>query len=103
MKVYGSAYFVENPRVIGDCMTPHPLERETLFEVVGIVKLAKIDYENFITDMVADRQFIEEYAALCGKGKIWRCIFIQQRGQKDGILVLPRDYCHVGWAAYYAG
>ena len=65
------------------------------------VKLAKIDYENFITDMLADRQFIEDHAALCAKGEVWRCILVQQRGHADGVLVMPEDGCFVGWAAYY--
>ena len=56
----GFAYFVESPRIIEDLLAPHPIEQEIQYEIVKTVKLAKIDYENFITDMIADRQFIEE-------------------------------------------
>lgn len=52
--------------------------------------------------MVADRQFIEDHAALCSKGEVWRCILVQQRGHADGVLVMPEDGCFVGWAAYYS-
>ena len=59
----GFAYFVESPRIIEDLLAPHPIEQETQYEIVKTVKLAKIDYENFITDMIADRQFITRTAA----------------------------------------
>ena len=99
----GFAYFVESPRIIEDLLAPHPIEQETQYEIVNTVKLAKIDYENFITDMIADRQFIEEYAALCAEGDAWRCLLVQQRCRTDGVLVVPVDGYYVGWAAYYCG
>ena len=99
----GFAYFVESPRIIEDLLAPHPIELETQYEIVNTVKLAKIDYENFITDMIADRQFIEDYAALCSQGEVWRCLLVKQRGRSDGVLVIPIDGCYVGWAAHYCG
>ena len=101
MENTGYAYFVESPRIIKDLMAPHPVERERLYEIVKTVKLAKIDYDNFITDMIADRYFIEDYAALCSQGEVWRCLLVQQRGRSDGVLVVPIDGCYVGWAGYY--
>ena len=100
MKRGGYAYFIENPRILEDLIVPHPVEMERQFMVVKTVRLTKIDYENFIADMIADRQFIEENAALCSKGTVWNCIFVQQRGREDGVLVLPIDQSFVGWAAY---
>ena len=97
------AYFVEGPRIIEDLKVPHPIEQETQYEIAKTVKLAKIDYENFITDMIADRQFIEDNASLCSQGSPWQCILAQQRGRTDGVLVVPVDGCYVGWAAYYRG
>ena len=52
----------------------------------------------FITDMLADRQFLEDYAELCSEGEIWSCIHVKQRGQSGGILVVP-DGCYVKYAA----
>ena len=69
MEIKGYAYFVAYPRIIDDLLAPHIFEAERPFVVAKIVKLAKIDYENFITDMVADRQFIEDHAAFCKMGK----------------------------------
>ena len=102
MEMAGKAYFVSDPRRMEDLTVLHLVERERPFEVVKTVKLAKIDYENFITDMVADRQFIEDHAPLCTKGEVWRCILVQQSGRSDGVLVMPEDDCFVGWAAYYS-
>ena len=101
MEKAGMAYFVKAPHRIEDLRTPHPVEEERAYKVVKQVKLAKIDYENFITDMVADRQFIEDNVALCSKDETWRCILVQQIGRMDGVLVMPKDVCFVGWAAYY--
>ena len=95
-----TAYFVRRPSRMEDLTVLHLLERERPFEVAATVKLAKIDYENFITDMDADRQFIEDHAALCARGEVWRCLLVQQRGRSDGVLVIPEDGCFVGWAAY---
>lgn len=101
METAGKAYFVSDPRRIKDLQVLHLVEKERPFEITALVKLTKIDYENFIKDMVADRQFIENHAALCSKGEVWRCILVQQRGRTDGVLVMPEDGCFVGWAAYY--
>ena len=96
-----TAYFVRRPCRMENLTVLHLVERERPFAVAATVKLSKIDYENFITDMLADRQFIEDHATLCAKGEVWRCILVQQRGHADGVLVMPEDGCFVGWAAYY--
>ena len=101
MDIRGYAYFVERPRRLEDLLCPHLIERERSYSIVTAVQLPKTDYENFVTDMVADRQFIEDNAALCSQGEAWSCILVQQRGCTDGVLVMPADDCYVGWAAYY--
>ena len=99
----GTAFFVDFPRIISDLMKPHPYKTEQPYEIVQTVTLGKIDYDNFCADMLADRQFIEDYSELCSTGPVWKCILVQQRGQKDGILVIPVDKCYVKYAAYYVG
>jgi hypothetical protein len=98
----GHGFFVECPRTIDDRMKPHLLAHEQEYQIVKTVEIGKIDYENFITDMLADRQFIEDNIALCSRGEVWQCLLIRQRGCSDGILVMPENGCFVGWAAYYA-
>ncbi len=94
-----TAYFVKRPRVIQDLAVPHPLEAERAYEVTALVSLVGIDYENFVTDMLADRDFIGENAALCGEGEVMRCMLVQRRGQDGGVLVVPERGSFVGWAA----
>jgi len=101
MGTVGRAHFVKAPRRIEDLQILHLLENEQPFEIVKHVALAKIDYENFITDMLADRQLIEEHAALCSTGAVWRCILVRRRDRSDGVLVIPADKRRVGWAAYF--
>ena len=101
MEKSGYANFAERPRTIDDLMAPHPVEQKQAYEISKTVSLAKMDYENFITDMIADRQFLEDNAAFCSQGETWRCILVRRRGRADGVLVMPADNGHVGWAAYY--
>ena len=49
--------------------------------------------------MLADRQFLEDYADLCEEGETWKCLFVHKYASKDGVLVIP-DGCYVKWAAY---
>jgi hypothetical protein len=100
MERTGSAYFVERPRRLEELTVPHPFEKERPYRVVKEIVLSAIDYENFITDMIADRQFIEDYSSLCKTGKVWGCLFVRRRGRTGGVLVMPEEVCYVGWAAY---
>lgn len=89
MSNHGFAFFVNRPRRIEELLCPHPIEQEQEYEVVKTIRLPKIDYENFATDMLVDRQFLEDNAALCSKGEIIRCLKITRRGSSESILVVP--------------
>ena len=101
MDMHGYVYFVERPRRIEDLMVPHLIEQERPYRIVTEIQLPAIDYENFITDMLADRQFIEDHVRRCKKDEVWSCLLVRRRGQPNGILVMPEDGCFVGWAAYF--
>ena len=103
MEKRGSACFIRHPRTIGDLMQPHLYKQEREYRIVKTIELRKMDYENFITDMLADRQFIEDNATLCSRGDVWQCLLVRQRGCSDGILVMPEGGCYVGWAARFPG
>ena len=102
MDYTGFAYFVERPRRLEDLMVPHLVEKEQPYRIVTEIQLPAIDYENFITDMLADRQFIEDQGRRCKQGEVWSCLLVRRRGKPDGVLVMPEDGCYVGWAAYYS-
>lgn len=96
----GQACFVEHPRRLKDLRAPHPIEDERPYCVVARVRLAKIDYENFLCDLLADRQFLEDHGETCKTGTVWGCLLVQQRGRTDGVLVIPERRRFVAWAAY---
>ena len=100
MEYFGYAYFVERPRRIEDLMVPHPLEKERLYRIVTEIRLPAIDYENFISDMLADREFIEDHGRRCKKGEVWDCLLVRRKGQPDGVLVMPEAERFVGRAAH---
>ena len=97
--VKDTAFFVKKPARIGDLRQPHFAAAEQPYRIVKKVRLKAIDYENFITDMYADRWFIERYGALCREPD--QCLLIQCYRRKDGVLVKPQGESHVGYAAYY--
>ena len=103
MEQKGSAYFVEKPRRLDDLVLPYAVTQKQRFEIVRTVVLSGIDYENFITDMRADRQFIENNASSCSMGETWKCLFIRRCSLKNGVLVMPTGACFVGWAALWDG
>ena len=100
MNKTGKAYFVPDPSRLEDLIVPHLVSDERPFEIVKTIILGAIDYGNFITDMLADRSFIEENYELCEKGDVWRCLFVHKRGGSGGVLIMPEDGCYVGYAAY---
>ena len=95
-----TAYFIKYPRVIDDLKKPHLINQERPYEIVEQLVLAEIDYENFITDMRADRQFIEDAAEFCAEGDVIKCLYVRRRNKADGILVVPENKSYVKWAAY---
>ena len=102
MNITGRAYFIPDPSRLEDLIVPHLVTDERPYEIAKTITLGAIDYGNFITDMLADRSFIEESFDLCEKGKTWRCLLIRKRRSSDGVLVMPEDGAYVGWAAYFS-
>ena len=105
MKTEGTAYFVREPRRLEELWVPHLLTDEYPYEVAKTVELETIDYENFITDMLADRWFIEENHALCAKAPPFtrvphRCLLVKWKGHEEGVLVLPMDVNDAGYPAF---
>lgn len=99
MSVTKTAYFVRKPRVLEDLQGSHTNDAESPYEIVKKIPLGKTAYENFYTDMAADRQFLEDFAPICTNENVRKCLLVHQRGRKDGILVVP-DGCYVCSAAY---
>ncbi|MBR2366251.1 MAG: hypothetical protein IKC50_07160 [Oscillospiraceae bacterium] len=96
------AFFVLHPRRLEDLRVPHFAEQERAYRIVARVCLPKIDYENFVCDMLADRSFLENRGRECKTGTVWECLLVRQRGRRGGVLVIPERRGFVGWAAYAA-
>ena len=95
------AWFVRRPGHISQLRTVHPLDGERSYRVVAEVTLGDMDFENFITDLYADRGFLEEYAHLCSaEGDTWSCILVRCPDYRDAVLVVPEEGRFVGWAAF---
>lgn len=99
MKKNKKASFVKHPRVFEDLVTPHIAKRLEAYRVAKTIILDSVDYENFVTDMLADRQFIDDFAPLCSRKDIWLCLLVRRRGAHIGVLVMPERKCYVGYAA----
>lgn len=63
----GKAWFVYEPRRLGDLSIENHSGKWMEYKVVKTIHLHAIDYENFTSDLVADRQFIEDNIGLCQK------------------------------------
>lgn len=91
------AFFVFRPRTVADLHIGNPDGRMMEYRIVKTICLRKIDYENFTTDLLADRQFIEDNASLCtAKGD---CLLVKARGMNAELLVIPWKGCIVRYAA----
>lgn len=85
------AFFVEHPRKIDELIKPHDIRDEKQFEVVKLIVLSHMDYENFVTDMLVQRDYLEKNAALCEGGEYVRCMLVTVSSCEIGVLVVP-DY-----------
>lgn len=102
MDMTGSAYFVHRPRRMADLRVPHLPDSEQTYIIKYRVQLCKTDYDNFISDFLADRRFLEIFSPHSAESPI-PCILVRQAGQSDGVLVFPERESYVGLAAYYPG
>ena len=102
MKPHETAYFVWKPRTIQDLEQLHLLAEERAYLMMREIELSAMDYENFTTDLLADREFLENLDAICAEGTPMRCLFVHARGKQDGVLVIPDSERNgfVRWAAY---
>ena len=73
----GRAWFVRRPRDLEALRALHPLDAERPYRVTGVICLDDMDFGNFITDLYADRPFLEGTESLCGQGEEWSCLLVR--------------------------
>ena len=98
----GSAFFVFSPRKEDELNQPFPLEQMQPYRIIGRITLNGMDYENFVTDMLVEREYLEPFEELCHTGAVYECVLVcQQWYEKQGILVIPDSGGYIKCAAYY--
>ena len=98
----GSAFFVFSPRNADEFNQPFPLDRIQPYRIIGRVALNGMDYENFATDMLVEREYLEPFEELCRTGAVYECVLVCQQGNnKTGILVIPDSGGYIKCAACY--
>ena len=96
------AVFIWGPRTEEEMKTTSAMGALLEYEIVKTVRLGWMEYENFATDMLVDREFLEEAAEITrtSPGQPARCVLVRKRFSKKGILVIPRG-AYVRLAALY--
>ena len=91
------AFFVFRPRTVSDLSIGTGDGKWREYRIVKTVRLSRMDYENFTTDLLADRQFIEDSAPLCTGPE--DCLLITGMQRHQELLVIPWQGCFVRYAA----
>lgn len=92
-----TAYFIWRPRRIEELQAEENGQRRP-YRIVKTVCLGGMDYENFVTDLLADRAFLENVPGCGEEGPLVRCLCVSCQG-RDSVLVLPDGTGHVALAA----
>lgn len=93
----GKAWFVFEPRRVDDLSIENRSGKWMEYKVVKTICLSKIDYENFSSDLLADRQFIEDVISSCrNKGD---CLLVTGPRPAKELLIIPWHGCYVRYAA----
>ena len=91
------AYFVFRPRIVADLSLKKTGGKWLEYRIVKTICLTGIDYENFATDLLADRQFIEDHFTLCTEPG--DCLLFTGKRREPELLVIPWHKCFVRYAA----
>jgi hypothetical protein len=97
-----TAFFVRDPFTLEDLTRPHFLHQRKGLKVEARVELSAIEYKNFVTDLCADRPFIEKHkdVSRVDYDGVWHCLLVRQKGKRDGVLVMSEGHDYPKWAAY---
>lgn len=92
-----TAYFIRRPRRTEELRAEENGLRRP-YQIVKTLRLSAMDYENFATDLLADRAFLENADGCGEEGGLVRCLCVCCPG-RESILVLPDGTGHVALAA----
>ena len=92
-----TACFLRRPRRIEELRAEESGRRRP-YRIVKTVCLGGMDYENFVTDLLADRAFLEDVSGCNEDGNVLCCLRVSCPGRED-VLVVPDGTGHVALAA----
>ena len=92
-----TACFLRRPRRIEELRAEENGRRRP-YRIVSSLCLGGMDYENFVTDLLADRAFLENVPGCGEDGKVLCCLRVSCPGRED-ILIVPDGTGHVALAA----
>ena len=92
-----TAYFLRRPRRIEELRAEEDGRRRP-YRVISSLRLGGMDNEIFVTDLLADRAFLEDVPGCGEDGKVLCCLRVSCPGRED-ILVVPDGTSHVELAA----
>lgn len=92
-----TAHFFSRPRRIEELRAEENGRRRP-YRIVSSLRLGGMDYENFVTDLLADRAFLENVPGCGEDGNVLCCLRVSCPGRED-ILVVPDGTGHVALAA----
>ena len=92
-----TAYFIRRPRRIEELRAEENGRRRP-YRIVSSLRLGGMDYENFVTDLLADRAFLENVPGCGEDGPLVRCLCVTCHSRVS-VLVLPDGTGHVALVA----
>ena len=92
-----TARFISRPRRLED-LRDFGIGMLRPYQIISTVCLGGMDYENFVTDLLADRAFLDNVPSCGEDGPLVRCLCVTCRGRVS-VLVLPDGTGHVALAA----
>ena len=108
-KPLGTAFFMKDARRIddlaefrNDCIKKRKCAK--LYIIEKTIELNRLEYDNFINDLLVERQYISDNRDLMFSdiNNVWHCLLIVQAGKHDtGILVESKKYEFPMYTALY--
>ncbi len=87
--MYPYANFIKNPSTINDLLHICLTKQLKKYSISKSIEIPQIDYDNFITDLCVDREYIEKNKSLCYiKNLTYHCLYIHPTNSNVGILVM---------------
>ncbi len=98
--MYPFANFIKHPFSIADLRTPCLTKKLKRYKIVKKIAISNIDYDNFISDLCVERDFIKKNKLCCFiHDNVYHCIYVHKKNSEKGILIMPDGADSPTWVA----